>query len=98
MHYFIVVCALKKRKLIRSVVRVLCQSLHTGGGERSKYKHFQNTIHYLTGAHFQRLVLPAIKRHGVTNLSDNLVFNRHKNILQISIQRLMLLLFPISQT
>lgn len=63
LHYFVVVCALKKRKWIRSVIQVLSQSLPTGGGECRQYKPFQNIIHYLTGAHFQRLVLPAIKRH-----------------------------------
>lgn len=68
-------------------MQVLSQSLLTGGGECSKYKPFQNIICYLASAHFQRLVLPAIKRHGPINLLDNLVFNRHKNILQISIQR-----------
>lgn len=87
MHYFVVVCTLKKHKWIGSEMQALSQSLHTGGGQCSKYKPLQNTVHYLTCAHFQRLILPALKRHGLINLSDNLVFSRHKNILQISIQR-----------
>lgn len=75
-----------KHQWICFVILALSQSLHTGGGERSKYKPSQITVHYLTCVPLQRLILSALKSHGLINLSDNLVFNRHKNILQISIQ------------
>lgn len=62
------------------------QSLQAGDAESSKYKPFLNRVYYLTCAPFQRLILPAHRGHGIINLSDNLVFNRRKNISQIAIQ------------